>query len=104
MRKKRNKNRQATRKGNARSSSDKIELMDDGDIEFHANVMSSLQDWLDTPTPGADAPKESKSFVIPKCWTAMRKAICQTIEREYPDLVIKKQGRSIVRVHRVPNE
>ena len=34
----------------------------------------------------------------------MRNAICQTIEREYPDLVLKKQGRSIVRVHRALRE
>ena len=103
-RKKRNKKRQATRKGNASSSTDRIELTNDDDIEFHSNVMSSLQNWLDTPIPGADAPKESRIFLIPKCWTAMRNAICQTIEREYPDLVLKKQGRSIVRVHRALRE
>jgi len=102
-RKKLNKKRQAPRNGNVRST-DGIVLTENDDIELQSNVMSSLKDWLDTPMPAADAPKESKRFVIPKCSTVMRNAICQTIEREYPDLVLKKQGRSIVRVHRLLRE
>eukprot|EP00535_Pseudo-nitzschia_heimii_P005923 CAMPEP_0197178848 /NCGR_PEP_ID=MMETSP1423-20130617/3993_1 /TAXON_ID=476441 /ORGANISM="Pseudo-nitzschia heimii, Strain UNC1101" /LENGTH=375 /DNA_ID=CAMNT_0042628661 /DNA_START=171 /DNA_END=1298 /DNA_ORIENTATION=+ len=95
-RKKRNKKRQA--------STNTIVLKEDDEIEFHSNVMSSLREWLETPMPDADAPKETKSFLIPKCRTAIRKAVCQTIEKEHPDLVLKKQGRSIVRVLRLTEE
>jgi len=84
------------------AGSRKIVLTKDGDKEFHARVLSSLREWLDTPIEGAqDA--EGVSFLLPRCNSFLRRSLYEAINEDYPYLVLETQQEQI-RVWRLTME
>lgn len=84
------------------AGSRKIVLTKDGDKEFHARVLSSLREWLDTPIEGAqDA--EGVSFLLPRCNSFLRRSLYEAINEDYPYLVLETQQEQI-RVWRLTTE
>jgi len=85
----------------------KVELSRAEDINFHARTMASLREWIDAATvppvaaagagAGAavdDTTSEGSSFLLPPCNSFLRRALYETIESEYPSLILERGGRS----------
>lgn len=83
----------------------KVVLTKDEDKEFHARVMSSLREWLDAPIPGAATPEaEGVSFLLPRCNSFLRRSLYESIERDYPYLILEKHNNNQIRVWRCTSE
>ena len=80
----------------------KVVLTKAEDKEFHARVASSLREWLDTPIVGAQG-AEGVSFLLPRCNSFLRRSLYESIERDYPYLVLETQSEQI-RVWRLTDE
>jgi len=82
----------------------KVELNRAEDINFHARTMASLREWIDAATvpPAAaaaethndDDTSEGSSFLLPPCNSFLRRALYETIEAEYPSLILERGGPS----------
>jgi len=88
----------------AANKSRKITLTKDEDKEFHARVISSLREWLDTPIVGAGAQgAEGVSFLLPQCNSFLRRSLYEKINLDYPYLALETQDQQI-RVWRLTDE
>jgi len=98
----------------------KVELSRAEDINFHARAMASLREWIDAASvPSAanadnpivgggndgapvndDAPvvaagnagNNDGSFLLPPCNSFLRRALYETVETEYPSLILEPGG------------
>ncbi|VEU40422.1 unnamed protein product [Pseudo-nitzschia multistriata] len=83
----------------------KVVLTKDDDKEFHARVMSSLREWLDAPIPGAGTQgAEGISFLLPRCNSFLRRSLYESIERDYPYLILERHNNDQIRVWRCTSE
>ena len=99
------------------------------DIAFHARVMATLRDWLDSPiTHTSQAtvsstssscseydtvdPYLDQSLLLPPCNSFLRRALYESINTEYPTLVLERNnnnsrsnsGQQQIRVFRLNTE
>ena len=89
----------------------KVELRRTEDIDFHARAMASLREWLDSAHPirarghhininnnhnnaGADDVPEGLSFLLPAANSFLRRALYESIQTEYPSLILENAGAS----------
>jgi hypothetical protein len=98
--------KKAVKGGNAfKPGRRRVELRRTEDIDFHARAMASVREWLDSSQPvrghhGADAdqddeedqPKEGMCFLLPPANSFLRRALYESIEVEYPALVLENAG------------
>jgi len=89
----------------------KVKLVHLEDRNFHARSMASLREWLDAAIPQQDvdpndqnAPPEGTSFLLPPCNSFLRRAMYESIEMEYPNLVVETSQGSQIRVLRLNPE
>ena len=79
----------------------RIELHKTEDINFHARALASLREWIDSAVaPGT-------SFLLPPCNRFLRRALYESIELEYPALILENAGpanRDQIRVWRLSPE
>jgi poly(A)-specific ribonuclease len=67
----------------------RVELRRPQDIDFFARTMASLREWLDAAHP----PDESgKSLLLSPCNSFLRRALYESIEKEYPSLDLESAG------------
>jgi hypothetical protein len=72
----------------ARSS--KVNLRRRDDIEFFSRAMGGLRDWLDAPTTTATTQDaEGASYLLPACNSFLRRAFYESVEKEYPSLIVE---------------
>ena len=100
------------------------------DIAFHARTMATLRDWLDSPisqpstAPSNNVPLTSpceydsvdpyleQSLLLPPCNSFLRRALYESIDSEYPTLVLERNnvhsggnsGQQQIRVFRLNTE
>jgi CAF1 family ribonuclease len=77
-----------------------VELRRPEDIEFHARTMATLREWLDIPivtsTSNAATNNENVdpfmdySLLLPPCNSFLRRALYESIQKEYPALILEK--------------
>lgn len=96
----------------------RVELRRSEDVDFHARAMASLREWLDSPIQqqqpavmaagdgsdddeGAVDPLAGASFLLPPCNSFLRRALYESIEKEYPTLELESGGNQQVRVWRL---
>ena len=79
----------------------RVELRRTEDIDFHARTMASLREWLDSAQPlqharghhGAEpGVPEGLSFLLPPANSFLRRAMYESIQTEYPALVLENAG------------
>lgn len=81
----------------------RIELKKREDLQFFAQTMAALREWLDSALPdemeAADDDEDntnrimtSRSFLLPKCNGFMRRALYESIGKEYPTLDLESAG------------
>lgn len=85
-----------------------VTLTKDQDKQFHARVISSLREWLDTPVGNhlvgeAEPNEDGVSFLLPRCNSFLRRSLYEAIGRDYPYLVLETQHEQI-RVWRLTDE
>lgn len=90
-----------------RKSGDRVKLSRTEDIAFVARTMASLREWIDTengndesntnegkendPDTGVGRRQtEGSSLVLPPCNAFLRRCLYETIEAEYPGLVLER--------------
>ena len=76
----------------------RVQLRRSEDIEFFARAMAGLREWLDAAHPHPveqppDAP-EGQSYLLPACNSFLRRALYESIGKEYPTLVLENAGPS----------
>jgi poly(A)-specific ribonuclease len=79
----------------------RITLTKESDVQFHARAMASLREWIDRSIQG------SPSMLLPACNRFLRRALYETIELEYPALILENAGseyRDQIRVWRLSEE
>lgn len=112
--------------------SSKVNLRRRDDLEFFSRGMGSLRDWLDSPTvtvdsvpvptvtavpptaavvptepPTAVVPTDGSSFLLPPCNSFLRRAFYESIEQQYPSLILESAGPAYpnqIRVLRLNND
>lgn len=80
-----------------------VVLTREEDKQFHARAMASLREWLDAPIPnqcrtadGSSVPvTEGISILLPQCNTFLRRALYESIGRDYPYLVTETHQERI---------
>lgn len=77
----------------------KVELRRTEDINFHARAMASLREWLDSAQPihinlGVNNVPEGLSFLLPPANSFLRRALYESIQAEYPSLILENAGAS----------
>lgn len=87
----------------------RVELRRSEDIDFHARAMASLREWLDAALNEVEGPPielapEGAAFLLPSCNSFLRRALYESIEAEYPDLVLESAGNNQIRVLRLTEE
>lgn len=82
----------------------RVELRRTADIDFTARCMASLREWLDSSNPlahrrhrheghGPEGEQpEGVSFLLPPCNAFLRRALYESIQKEYPSLTLEKVG------------
>jgi len=80
----------------------KVELTRPEDINFHARSMASLREWIDSAR--ATTNDEGTSFLLPPANRFLRRALYESIEQEYPSLILEKCHNSQIRVLRLTPE
>lgn len=99
----------------------RVELRRSEDIDFHARAMAGLREWLDSSIQqqqqqqpveeeGNDESDEDEgavvnlsgaSFLLPTCNSFLRRALYESIEKEYPTLELESAGNQQIRVWRL---
>lgn len=79
----------------------RVELRRTDDINFFASVMASIREWLDNASGSSEAPSR---LMLPACNSFLRRALYESIEREYPDLVLENGGGGQICVWRLSRE
>jgi hypothetical protein len=93
----------------------RVQLRRTEDIDFFSRTMASIRGWLDSPATPEDAgagddnghpqEQEGASLVLPECNSFMRRALYESIEKEYPSLILEKvPGADRIRVWRMSDE
>jgi len=80
----------------------RVELRRTEDIDFFARAMASLREWLDAAQPlqlvrglhGAEDSPEGLSFLLPPANSFLRRALYESIQAEYPSLILENAGPS----------
>lgn len=74
----------------------RVELRRAEDIEFFSRSMANLREWLDSPINRQERldPEvlEGACWLLPACNSFMRRAFYETIQQEYPSLVLENAG------------
>lgn len=79
-----------------------IQLIKPEDINFHARAMASLREWIDSSRTATD---EGTSFLLPPANAFLRRALYESIGKEYPSLILERYGSNQIRVLRMtPSE
>lgn len=90
-----------------RKSGDRVKLTRTEDIAFVARTMASLREWIDSENGNGDEANggdddvdpntgvgrrqvEGSSMVLPPCNAFLRRCLYETIEAEYPGLVLER--------------
>ncbi|CAJ1945089.1 unnamed protein product [Cylindrotheca closterium] len=77
----------------------KVKLVHPEDRNLHARSMAALREWLDAAIQNHDeaenAPPEGMSMLLPPCNSFLRRALYESIEAEYPNLVLETQNSQI---------
>lgn len=82
-----------------------VELTRNEDKDFHARAMASLREWLDAAVVVNPGDLEGSSFHLPPCNSFLRRALYESIGKEYPNLVLETTpGTSQMRVWRLNAE
>lgn len=79
----------------------RITLTKQEDVNFHARAMASLREWIDGSIRG------QPSLLLPACNRFLRRALYESIELEYPALILENGGPSHsnqIRVWRLSEE
>lgn len=79
-----------------------IELRRLEDIQFFAQTMAALREWLDGVHENGGT-----SFLLPPCNSFLRRALYESIEKEYPSLELESAGQAFpnqIRVWRLTPE
>eukprot|EP00934_Nitzschia_sp_Nitz4_P006019 Nitzschia sp. Nitz4//scaffold13_size275219//72416//74749//NITZ4_000858-RA/size275219-augustus-gene-0.257-mRNA-1//-1//CDS//3329535966//6009//frame0 len=63
-----------------------VELIRTEDKDFHAKAMASLREWLDAAIVDQPGDSEGSSLALPSCNAFLRRALYQSIGKEYPNL------------------
>lgn len=63
------------------------------DQQFHARAMSTLREWLDTPSSPSPEDQEGTSLLLPPCNSFMRRALYESISSEYGTLLVLETVR-----------
>jgi hypothetical protein len=75
------------------------------DKNFHARSMANLREWLDTAIPhnnnNQNQAEEGASMLLPPCNSFLRRALYESIENEYPNLIVETSQNSQLRVLRL---
>jgi poly(A)-specific ribonuclease len=71
-----------------------IELTRTEDVHFHARAMASLREWIDMAR-APDNGSEGSSFLLPPCNAFLRRALYESINSEYPSLLVEKHMNQI---------
>lgn len=79
----------------------KVELTRPEDVNFHARAMASLREWIDS---ARSATEEGTSFLLPPANAFLRRALYESIGKEYPSLTLEKYGSNQIRVLRMTPE
>eukprot|EP00980_Cylindrotheca_fusiformis_P001724 scaffold397_cov111-Cylindrotheca_fusiformis.AAC.2 len=106
------------------STTRRVHLIRDDDKRFHARSMANLREWLDAAISqnldnnnniiiddndndddnnNADA-TEGVSMLLPPCNSFLRRALYESIEKEYPNLIVETSENSQLRVLRLNEE
>ena len=75
----------------------RVELRRREDIDFHARAMANLREWLDSPS-GVNP------YDMPPCNSFLRRSLYESIQTEYPTLILENAGEdnpNVVRVWRL---
>ena len=77
----------------------RVELRRTEDINFLARAMASLREWLDSAHPihnnvGAEEVPEGLSFLLPPANSFLRRALYESVQAEYPALILENAGGS----------
>lgn len=75
-----------------------IELTKPEDINFHARAMASLREWIDS---SRSATNEGTSFLLPPANAFLRRALYESVGKEYPSLTLERYGANQIRVLRM---
>jgi poly(A)-specific ribonuclease len=75
-----------------------VELTRPDDINFHAGTMASLREWIDS---ARTATEEGTSLILPPANSFLRRALYESIGKEYPSLTLEKHGSNQIRVLRM---
>lgn len=79
----------------------RIVLTKQEDINFHARAMASLREWIDGSIRG------QPSLLLPACNRFLRRALYESLELEYPALILENGGplhENQIRVWRLSTE
>jgi len=79
----------------------RVILTKENDVAFHARTMATLREWIDGSIAG------SPSLLLPACNRFLRRALYESIELEYPALILENAGAphsNRIRVWRLSNE
>jgi CAF1 family ribonuclease len=101
----------------------RVELTRIDDKNFHARAMANLREWLDSPisattqhqpaeildpnddegviTDQQQDPLVNCSFLLPPCNSFLRRALYESIQKEYPALELESGGNQQIRVWRL---
>lgn len=69
----------------------RVQLTRSDDVDFFARATASLREWLDAPVVDQETP-EGTSFLLPPCNSFLRRALYESIQQEYPSLVLENAG------------
>ncbi|KAL3944266.1 MAG: hypothetical protein SGBAC_001660 [Bacillariaceae sp.] len=77
----------------------RVQLTHPEDRNFHARSMAGLREWLDAGIQYDDqaenAPPEGVSMLLPPCNSFLRRALYESIEAEYSNLVVETHNSQI---------
>ncbi|KAL7565338.1 hypothetical protein ACA910_014617 [Epithemia clementina (nom. ined.)] len=77
----------------------KLHLRRPEDVDFFSRTMAGLRGWLDSPVPPPDleqegGPAEGACYMLPECNSFLRRALYESIQQEYPSLILEKAPNS----------
>lgn len=89
-----------------------VQLTRDEDKRFHARSMANLREWLDAAIPqhhhnnnnnddNNNEAAEGACMLLPPCNSFLRRALYESIEKEYPNLIVETSESSQIRVWRL---
>ena len=86
-----------------------VRLSRTDDLDFFSRAMAGLRGWLDSPVPPEDQQEEKVEegtcFLMPDCNAFLRRALYESIQKEYPSLILEKAPNSHrIRVLRLSDE